>query len=284
MSCSSCYQVSVGYPTHETDRRNEFASSSWASFHPTLPLIVSAGDDRQIKLWRMSDTKAWEVDTCRGHFNNVSCALFHPRHELIISDAEDKTIRVWDMGKRTAVQTFRREHDRFWVLTAHPTLNLFAAGHDNGLIVFKLERERPAYALHANTLYYVRQKQVRALDFATGNDTAVLSVKRLGSQYVQPRTLSYNPAERSVLVTSVSKSIKRTPNDLCSPSAHFPFPASPTVRPERMILPRFRATRTASSVNRPLSASVAKALAPSLLHGTDLRCSTKLRSRLKSAT
>ena len=29
---------------------------------------------------------------------------------------------------RTGVQTFRREHDRFWVAAAHPTLNLFAAG------------------------------------------------------------------------------------------------------------------------------------------------------------
>jgi coatomer protein complex subunit alpha (xenin) len=27
---------------------------NWVSFHPTLPLIVSAGDDRLIKLWRMS--------------------------------------------------------------------------------------------------------------------------------------------------------------------------------------------------------------------------------------
>ena len=101
---------------------------NWATFHPTLPLIISSADDRQIKLWRMSDTKAWEVDTCRGHFNNVSGALFHPRHELIVSCSEDKTIRVWDMAKRSAVQTFRREHDRFWVLAAHPDLNLFAAG------------------------------------------------------------------------------------------------------------------------------------------------------------
>jgi len=107
---------------------------NWASFHPTLPLIVSAGDDRQIKLWRMSETKAWEVDTCRGHFNNVSSALFHPRQELILSVGEDKTIRVWDMGKRTAVQTFRRENDRFWVLACHPELNLFAAGGSFGAI------------------------------------------------------------------------------------------------------------------------------------------------------
>lgn len=28
----------------------------------------------------------------------------------------------------TGVQTFRRDHDRFWVLAAHPNLNLFAAG------------------------------------------------------------------------------------------------------------------------------------------------------------
>lgn len=46
---------------------------NWVSWHPTLPLIVSAGDDRVVKLWRISETKAWEVDTCRGHFNNVSC-------------------------------------------------------------------------------------------------------------------------------------------------------------------------------------------------------------------
>ena len=140
---------------------------NWASFHPTLPLIVSGADDRQVKLWRMNgapcmplsvswlcsaasegheawdlpagghssgqwvcmrhlcchlspevglaclqpcqqlqpwaslvddtracvracasscadlpgpaDTKAWEVDTLRGHVNNVSSVLFHAR-------------------------------------------------------------------------------------------------------------------------------------------------------------------------------------------------------------
>lgn len=177
---------------------------NWASFHPTLPLIVSCGDDRQLKLWRMSETKAWEVDTCRGHFNNVSSALFHPKHELILSVGEDKTIRVWDMSKRTSVQTFRRENDRFWVLTAHPELNLFAAGHDSGLIVFKLDRERPAFSLHGNMLFYIRDKHVRACDLNTGADSSVISVRKLGNQFTSPRTLSYNPAERAVVITSPS--------------------------------------------------------------------------------
>ncbi|KAF9236643.1 coatomer WD associated region-domain-containing protein [Melanogaster broomeanus] len=174
---------------------------NFAAFHPTLPLIVSAADDRTIKIWRMSETKAWEVDSCRGHFNNVSNAVFHPKHELIVSCGEDKTVRVWDLQKRTAIQTFRREHDRFWVLAAHPNLNLFAAGHDSGLIVFKLERERPAFSVHADSLYYVRDKYVRAYDFNTGSDLGLLSVRKFGSPYVPPRTLSFNPAERAVITT-----------------------------------------------------------------------------------
>lgn len=82
--------------------------------------------------------QAWEVDSCRGHYNNVSCVMFHPRQELILSNSEDKSIRVWDMSKRICLHTHRREHDRFWVLAAHPTLNLFAAGHDSGMIIFKV--------------------------------------------------------------------------------------------------------------------------------------------------
>jgi coatomer protein complex subunit alpha (xenin) len=143
---------------------------NWASFHPSLPLIVSGADDRQVKLWRMNDTKAWEVDTLRGHVNNVSCVMFHARQDIIVSNSEDKSIRVWDMSKRSGAQTFRRENDRFWILSAHPNLNLLAAGHDSGMIVFKLERERPAYASHANMLYYVKDRYLRSFEFESQRD------------------------------------------------------------------------------------------------------------------
>ncbi|CAB4019555.1 coatomer subunit alpha-like, partial [Paramuricea clavata] len=172
---------------------------NWVSFHPTMPLLVSAADDRQVKLWRMNDSKAWEVDTCRGHYNNVSCTLFHPRQELILSNSEDKSIRVWDMSKRTGVQTFRREHDRFWVMAAHPTLNLFAAGHDSGMIVFKLERERPPYAVHGNTLYYVKERYLRMYEFGTSKDVAVMQLKR-GTSRTPYFSLTYNPAENCILL------------------------------------------------------------------------------------
>lgn len=126
----------------------------------------------------MNDSKAWELDTCRGHYNNVSCVIFHPRQELLLSNSEDKSIRVWDMGKRTCLTTIRRENDRFWTISAHPSLSLFAAGHDGGMMVFKLERERPPYVVHDNFLYYVKQKYLRRLDFTTNKDIPIIQVKK----------------------------------------------------------------------------------------------------------
>mmetsp|Transcript_13228 Transcript_13228/g.16098 ORF Transcript_13228/g.16098 Transcript_13228/m.16098 type:complete len:1300 (-) Transcript_13228:148-4047(-) len=191
---------------------------NWAAFHPTLPLITSAADDRQVKLWRMSETKAWEVDTLRGHANNVSCCLFHPKQDLIVSDSEDRSIRVWDVSKRVGVQTFRREGDRFWILAAHRSQSLLAAGHDSGMFVFKLERERPA-STHgaANKLYYVRGRELfchdysRTLNGSTGVDVPIASLRRVGNQAQtdgigsSPRFLTYNqhnPTEGNVLVCS----------------------------------------------------------------------------------
>lgn len=204
---------------------------NWASFHPTLPLIVSGADDRQVKLWRMSDTKAWELDTFRGHLNNVSCAMFHPRKELIITDSEDKTIRVWDLNRRTCLHTFRRDADRFWILTAHPTINLIAAGHDSGMLVFKLERERPAYQSTEQTLVYTKERFIRMLDFNNGRDMPLVAFRQapasifdtvgsMGGGFAGPismfgssassgpnnafqppaRSMSYNAAEHAVLL------------------------------------------------------------------------------------
>eukprot|EP00584_Thalassiosira_punctigera_P006254 CAMPEP_0172527834 /NCGR_PEP_ID=MMETSP1067-20121228/2393_1 /TAXON_ID=265564 ORGANISM="Thalassiosira punctigera, Strain Tpunct2005C2" /NCGR_SAMPLE_ID=MMETSP1067 /ASSEMBLY_ACC=CAM_ASM_000444 /LENGTH=1291 /DNA_ID=CAMNT_0013311643 /DNA_START=76 /DNA_END=3951 /DNA_ORIENTATION=+ len=191
---------------------------NWAAFHPTLPLLASAADDRQVKLWRMSETKAWEVDTLRGHANNVSCCLFHPKQELVVSNSEDRSIRVWDVSKRVGVQTFRREGDRFWILAAHRSQNLLAAGHDSGMIVFKLERERPASANGpGDKLYYVRGRELFCHDYAratggsSGVDVPIASLRRVGQQAQTdgigsgPRFLSYNmhnPTEGNVLVCS----------------------------------------------------------------------------------
>jgi coatomer protein complex subunit alpha (xenin) len=121
----------------------------------------------------------------------------------MLSVGEDKTIRVWDLNKRTLIQSFKRDADRFWVIAAHPEINLFAAGHDTGVMVFKLERERPASAIYQNQVFYItKDKYLKSYDFTKNVESPpLLSLKKLGSPWTPARTLSYNPAERAILVT-----------------------------------------------------------------------------------
>ena len=65
---------------------------------------------------------------------------------------------------------FRREHDRFWILTAHLELNLLAAGHGSGMIVFKLERERPAHAVSGDSPFYAKDQFLRCYEFSSQRD------------------------------------------------------------------------------------------------------------------
>eukprot|EP01080_Neovahlkampfia_damariscottae_P002084 gene2084-1956_t len=162
---------------------------NWAYFHPTLQLIVSGADDKVVKLWRFNDTRAWEIDNLRGHSNNVSCAIFHSQQDYVISNSEDKSIRVWDFNKNTFLYSYKRENDRFWVLNCHPKQNLVAAGHDNGVIVFKFERERPASCVYKGVLYYVKDKYLRQYNFDKNIETTIGMIKK---QPMRPiRNLSF---------------------------------------------------------------------------------------------
>ena len=120
---------------------------------------------RLLCMCRYNSVKAWEVDTLRGHTNNVSCLVFHPFRDLLISNSEDRTIRVWDVTRRNCLHTFRRDSDRFWVLAAHPTSGALAAGHDGGMVVFKLATERPPACMWTgHELLYVADKRLCWID------------------------------------------------------------------------------------------------------------------------
>ncbi|KAJ5067385.1 coatomer subunit alpha [Anaeramoeba ignava] len=106
---------------------------NWASFHPELPLIISGSNDNTLKLWKISDTQAWLMDTFNGHRSSISCAIFDPVDNLVLSTSEDSTLRVWNIQKNINTKTFRKEGSKFWAVAAHPSSTLFAAAHDHGV-------------------------------------------------------------------------------------------------------------------------------------------------------
>ena len=153
---------------------------NWVAFHPTMKVVASGADDKTIKLWRLSGNKHWEMDTLKGHANNVSCVLFHPRMEILLSNSEDKTLRIWDMNRRVQIHQQRKDTDRFWILAAHPSMNYFAAGYDNGMCVFKLERETYASARSGSMIFFVKNKNLYYHDLSSKEKTIMAPVNTNG--------------------------------------------------------------------------------------------------------
>lgn len=113
---------------------------NWAVFHPTFNLIASGSDDKTARIWKYSDTRWDEVDCFREHSNNVSCVLFHKTQDFLITNSEDKSFKVWDLSKKKSIFTDKKENDRYWIISSHPTNNLFGFGSDNGIAIYLLEK------------------------------------------------------------------------------------------------------------------------------------------------
>eukprot|EP00916_Digyalum_oweni_P020369 GHVL01033921.1.p1 GENE.GHVL01033921.1~~GHVL01033921.1.p1 ORF type:complete len:1097 (+),score=164.13 GHVL01033921.1:518-3808(+) len=177
---------------------------NWACFHPTLPVVASGADDRTVRLWRYSESSAWESASLRGHSNNVSCVMFHPRKDILISNSEDRTTRIWDHSNKTCIHVLRRESDRFWVLTPHLTSSLLAVGHDGGMVIFKLERERPPFCVDGTTIYYVKDRFLQSFDINTGKTFVSLPCKKAVHPLCPgPKSIYFNnlnPTDISVLL------------------------------------------------------------------------------------
>ncbi|KAJ0011557.1 hypothetical protein NQD34_012532, partial [Periophthalmus magnuspinnatus] len=194
-------------------------------FHHEYPWILSASDDQTIRIWN------WQSRTCvcvlTGHNHYVMCAQFHPSEDLVVSasldqtvrvwdisgesgtlilsNSEDKSIRVWDMSKRTGVQTFRRDHDRFWVLGAHPNLNLFAAGkNDTVTQTFQVHKAgQTGIQIFRVQMDVIDSLYLKLFPFSSGSKFPVFS-------------MSYNPAENAVLLCTRATNLENSTYDLYS--------------------------------------------------------------------
>jgi hypothetical protein len=72
------------------------------------------------------------------------------------------------------MQLVRSRHG--WILFLFTSLSTT----QDGLIIFKLERECPQSAVHQDTLYYILDKYMPVYDFNTGSDIRPLNMCKFG--------------------------------------------------------------------------------------------------------
>lgn len=185
------------------------AELNWCCFHPepNKQLCLSSADDNHIKIWKIDSRNGLrEVDTLKGHYNNVTCAIFHPRKDLVLSCSEDRSIRVWDLEKRSALSTHRKEVDRYWTIAAHPRENLFAAGHDTGMMIFKLERERPAFTVVKDMILFIKGKHLCKYNMKTHESHVMATLRpktEMAHHYHRLHCYSYDEYHSNQVLVSV---------------------------------------------------------------------------------
>ena len=65
------------------------------TFSPNGQFVVSAGNDRTLRLWNLSGKSV--VDAFKGHEDVVTSVAFSPNGKFIVSGSRDNSLRLWDL-------------------------------------------------------------------------------------------------------------------------------------------------------------------------------------------
>jgi WD40 repeat protein len=112
-----------------------------ARFHPTLPLLISGDVRGRIKYWRLSPTKAWEVDGNHEHHKTatIACMYLNMVDVLAVSMSNDGEICIYDVSKRKCIHRLNNNNEHYMIGHCHK--NLFATASESRLRVFAIHSD-----------------------------------------------------------------------------------------------------------------------------------------------
>jgi len=103
------------------------------AFHPTKPILATAGDDWDVKLWRLSDDGSTmsRVKNINVGFS-VSSIVFHPELPLLATGCDDRSTFLCrlspDCSKVKFSANLLQHREGIWSIAFHPTAPIMATG------------------------------------------------------------------------------------------------------------------------------------------------------------
>jgi WD40 repeat protein len=165
-------------------------------------IVVSAGFDRTVKIWRVSDGAL--IRTLIGHTDSILCVALSPDGTLIASGGRDRTIRVWRVSDGALLHTLTGGVGYVSSVAFSPDGQQIVSGNADGTIrVWRVADGRLIRTVRAHTSAIgntVFSPDGRLLAFTVGNTIELWDVSR----WERVRTLTGH--------TSVARCVVFAPN------------------------------------------------------------------------
>lgn len=129
----------TGRPGHPGHRDKIYAIAIWNT--KTEAFIVSTGDDRLIRVFRLDDIKP--VRTMEGHSDYVHTLQIIDSLSHAVTASYDRTVRIWDLYAGEELHQFRQDKVLFALDFCVNSLSHFATGSANYIKIWDVEDWKP---------------------------------------------------------------------------------------------------------------------------------------------
>jgi WD40 repeat protein len=123
-------------------------SRAWSiAFHPSTSeylQLVSSGDDRTIKLWKIdSEFKLFECDwEVKGYSRAKWTVSFSPDGKILASGSDEYLVELWDVYNRKHIGDCKGHTGRVWSVAFSPNGETLCSGSDDGTLVLWYTKTR----------------------------------------------------------------------------------------------------------------------------------------------
>ena len=159
--------------------------------------LISGGEDSIIKVYKYENDELAVISTINAHTAGISGLTYHQQSGNIISSSEDFTIRIFDSSTFLEIGKHEISGSRFWCVASHPRDALIAAGHDQGLLIFKTNKERTPFDVQGSSVSWLQDNELHVVDIINKVTEKPIPLKKFSSM------ISWNPFRNIALISYI---------------------------------------------------------------------------------